>query len=332
MKNFFKFLKSPLFLPVAALLLLYTYWLFFIPTKTFFSNLPLRLGMLGLTIYLIIAILGKILVDNPRPFSLLHIIAALLSLFAFSYGVLYFSLMFEFYETRPVFASLFGIILISFVTFKKLVRQNKDQAIFFLITIPIFALAVFNFVIFCPTILATEVFTGYKYYVIEEIWDYTHSDTHFYKCKVLSIQCHHLGWTNYGNSGILVDEQKKEVSLIDPRGLRYTDGLNPRSYSAPGAQLGNHLYYLSEKCKNLNYSGPYQCETHTVIPYKCNLDNKSCDPLPFRIESRYEPDFYWDEDEIKNEVSLLDSDDETLIFTYGEHPQCYAEGCEILQQ
>jgi hypothetical protein len=332
MKKIFEFFKSPLFLPVAALLLLYSYWLFLIPSKPFFSNWALKPGMLCLMIYFAITVLGKIFVDSPRLFSLLHIIAVPLSLLGFSYGVLYFSLIFEFYEIRPVFASLFGIVLISVITYKKLSRQNKEQAVFFLITLPIFALAVFNFVAYCPTIWAAEEFEGYRYYVIEEFWDYTHSDTHFYKCKILSFQCNLLEWTNYGNSGILIDEQKKEVSLIDPRGLRYTDGLNPRRYNLPGTQLGDHLYYLSEKCNNFNYNGLYQCETYTFIPYECNFDNKSCDPLPIKIESRYESDFYWDEDETKNEVRLLDSDDETLIFTYGEHPQCYAEGCEILQQ
>lgn len=332
MKKFFEFFNSPLFLPVAALLLLYAYWLFLIPSEPFFSNWSLKLGMLCLVIYFAITVLGEIFVDTPRLFLLPYIIAVPLSLLAFSYGVVFFFLVFEIYEVRLVFAALFGIVLISIITYKKLVQQNRQQPILFLTPLPIFALAVFNFVAYCPTILAAEEFEGYRYYIIEEFWDYTYSDAYFYKCKILSFQCHQIGWTNYGNSGILVDEQKKEVSLIDPRGLRYTDGLNPRSYSAPGAQLGNHLYYLSEKCNNLNYNGLYQCETYTVIPYKCNLDNKSCDPLPFRIESRYEPDFYWDEDGIKNEVLLLDNDGETLIFTYGEHPQCYAEGCEILQQ
>lgn len=332
MKKITEFFKSPLFLPVAALLLLYSYWLFFIPSEAFFSNWDLRLGTLGLTIYFTIMVLGKVFVNSPRLLLIPYIIAVPLSLLGFSYGVLYLSLMFEFYETRPIFPSFLGIVLISVMTYKKLVRQNKEHAIFSVITLPIFALAVFNFVNFCPTILEAEVFEGHKYYVIEEIWDYTHSYNNFYKCKFLGPYCNILDGTNYGNPGILIDEQKKEVSLTDARGLRYTDGSNPRSYSLAGAQFVDHIYYLSEKCNHFNYNGLYVCETYTFIPYECGLDNKSCDPLPIKIESRYESDFYWDEDETKNEVRLLDSYDETLIFTYGEHPECYAEGCEILQQ
>lgn len=39
---------------------------------------------------------------------------------------------------------------------------------------------------------------------------------------------------------------------------------------------------------------------------------------------------YLEVDATKNEINLINYEDDTLIFTYGENPRCYVEGCEIL--
>ncbi len=337
MKKSVEFFKSPLFFPVAVLLVLYGYWLLFIPTKTFFSNLDLRLGILCLATYFTITVFHRILISNERLFFIPFIIAAPISLGGLFYGALYLFLMFtfDFYEYRPVFLSLLGILAIVVLTYKKLVSQNQPQAIFFLITTPIFVLAVFNFIIFSPKIWKTDQLGEYKYYIVEEIWDYPHSDTDFIKCKKLSFQCNYLSGIRFARPEIIVDEQNNEVSVIDARGLVYTDGLNPRRYTGhEGGQLGSNLYYLSEICHNFNFNQQGDCESYTLIPYECNIDNKSCDPLPIKFEGDF--DFYplWKTDDANNEISLLyaDNDNDVLIFTYGEHPRCFINECEILKQ
>ena len=174
--------------------------------------------------------------------------------------------IFDFYRERPVFLFLLGLILVVVIIYKKLKEHDKQLSIFFLTTFPIFALAIFNFIIYCPKVWVMKEFAGYKYYVIEEIWDYPHSDNNFYKCKQLSFHCELLDGTNYGNPEIIIDEQKREVSLADFRGLRYTDGFNPRSYDLAGVEYDNHIYYLTEKCNNFNYNGQNECETQTFMP------------------------------------------------------------------
>lgn len=335
MKKTVDFFKSPLFLPVAALLVLYGYWLLFIPSRKIFSNWDLRLGVICLTIYFIITILGKLFVNNQRLYFLPYIITVPISITGMYFGSMYLFLMliFGLYLYRPVFLSLLGIVALVVLTYKNLVSQNKQQAIFFLTTFPIFALAVFNFVVYSPTIWVTTSFGEYKYYVVEEIYDYPHSDTDFIKCKKLSFQCDYLNGIRFARPEIIVDEQNNEVSIIDARGLIYTDGLNPRKYTGhEGGQLGSNLYYLSQTCNNFNYNGHNECESYTFVPYECKLDNTSCNPLPIEIESDYESYYYWETDEIKREINLLYSDDEILIFTYGDHPQCYVEGCKISEE
>lgn len=335
MKKLVEFFKSLFFLPLAILMILYSYWLIFIPSKTFFSNWDLKLGIICLVIYFIITVIGKILINNQRLYLIPYIIATPISVVAIRLGASYLFLMFifDFYIYRPVFISLLGIGFLAVSIYKKLVNQDKRQFFFFLITFPVFALAVFNFVVYSPTIWATAGFESYKYYVVEEIYDYPHSNTYLIKCRKLSFQCNILSGTRFARPEIIVDYEKKEVNLISTRGLIYTDGANPRRYTGhEGGQLGSNIYYLSETCNNFNYDGRNECESYTFIPYECNLDNKSCDPLLIKIESNYESYFYWVTDEAKKEISLLYSDDEILIFTYGEHPRCYAEGCEILQQ
>lgn len=305
----------------------------FIPSKVFLENSDLRLGIICATIYFTITILGKFFV-NHRFYFLPNFIALPISVAATYFGALYLFLMFifDFYKDRPVFICLLGAVLIAVLVYKKLITQDKRQIFFFLTTLPVFALAVFNFIVYCPKVWAAEGFGKYKYYVIEEIYDYPHSDTYFLKCKKLSFQCDVLSGTQFARAEIIVDEDKKEVSFIDARGLVFTDGSNPRMYTGDeGGRLGNNLYYLAETCIKFNYDGRNECENYTFIPYECNLDNKSCDPLPIKIKSDYESYFYWEVNKVATEIDLLYSDDAVLFFTYGKHPKCYVEACEILQ-
>lgn len=246
---------------------------------------------------------------------------------------LFLMLIFDFYKYRPVFTSFFAIVFIVVFVYKKLVKQNKQQTFFFLTTLPIFTFITFNFVVYSPTVWATDELGDYKYYIVEEIWDYPHSDTDFIKCKKLSFQCDYLSGIRFARPEIVVDEQNNEVSVIDTRGLVYTDGLNPRRYTGhEGGRLGGNLYYLSEICRNFYQEG--DCKSYTFIPYECNVNNKSCDPLPIKFES--DIDFYplWETDDANNEISLhyVDNDNDVLIFTYGEHPRCFIIECEILKQ
>jgi hypothetical protein len=107
--------------------------------------------------------------------------------------------------------------------------------------------------------------------------------------------------------------------------LEYTYGEQPRYYDYP-AQLNTHLYYLAY------YHNPEPKST-TFWLYECNLNNTSCKQLPIRyVGFGYLRNTV--ADETTEEISVyIDNqmDQETLIFQWGEKPQCFVEGCEILK-
>ena len=132
---------------------------------------------------------------------------------------------------------------------------------------------------------------------------------------------------------------KNEINVMYTFGdgtskLIYTYGTPNRDYDGEPVQLGNHLYYLA-------YYRNSESNNRTYMLFQCNLDNKGCVRLPFEYQGfgRYTEVKV---DESTNELRLVfysDVDnvslkhiDETLIFTYGEHPTCHVEGCKILEE
>ena len=119
--------------------------------------------------------------------------------------------------------------------------------------------------------------------------------------------------------------------------LIYTNNTPNLNYDDP-VQLGNYFYYLAD------YSN-LEPRSRTYLLYQCNLDNTGCFRLPFEyleieVENSTEFDIIEAEaDESKNEIKVIFKKDfdistmkfaeEVHIFTYGEHPRCYVEGCEI---
>ena len=134
----------------------------------------------------------------------------------------------------------------------------------------------------------------------------------------------------------IYDKKTEEVSLVDVsegfEKLYETFGKSHRSYEGY-AKLETHLYYSSAKC-NRNKEGV--CETWTYVLYQCEMDNTSCTLLPIEYttgsdgwvnlqanEATEEIDFYFE--------SHYSTDDETLIYTYGQSPRCFVDGCIIIK-
>ena len=64
--------------------------------------------------------------------------------------------------------------------------------------------------------------------------------------------------------------------------LEYTDGKQPRRYIG-NAQVGNHNYYVSEVC--IKEADQYHnCAIDESNLYQCDLDNTSCEHLPFKYD------------------------------------------------
>ncbi|SRR6266498_513595 len=131
----------------------------------------------------------------------------------------------------------------------------------------------------------------------------------------------------------IYDKTTDEVSLVDVSGdfetLYETFGKSNRSYEGY-AKLGNHLYYASAKCDRIEKGF---CEAWIYVLYQCDLDNTSCKMLPIEYtttldgwgdlqarESTKEIDFYFD-------AGIWS--DAILIYTYGDSPRCFVDGCSI---
>lgn len=241
------------------------------------------------------------------------------------------------------YAYLAGLILLGlyalFATLTRLAgRFQVLQVLLFIPSAILFLGSIAHTISFFPKVEFTTKCNGKTYYIT---WMHPFGD---YQWTFDNVTI----WTGpftydsffFGYSGggyeIICDEEKKEANIIRMFNdvLVYTDGRNPRGYyNYTGTQLGDHLYFLAEQCNDWI---PSTCGSTTYTLYECNLSYKFCDPLPIQYTQYDSSDFLdLSTDENTNEVKLHEEDFETdenvLIFTYGEYPRCYVEGCEILK-
>ncbi len=115
--------------------------------------------------------------------------------------------------------------------------------------------------------------------------------------------------------------------------LTYADTEPPRHYDTQ-MPVGDHLYYTSLDCAAGPKDRPYICDIWSYGLYECGLDNLSCVALPFRYLGDYSFDTSMALNEATGELDLyFDIGDypghHTLIYSYGEHPRCYVDGCSL---
>jgi hypothetical protein len=221
------------------------------------------------------------------------------------------------------------------ITQKPPSKSKILSVVLFVITLPILGINILYFVSYYPAVLDKAEFGNFKYYISSGIDMDFHSHLTFYKCKKWGFYCIDL-YRTYDRQDfekIIIDKTENEVSAIsngrDSR-LVYTDGKNPRLYEGYPEQLGNHIYQVSTDYESTNCGNRY-CDQIIYTLYECNLDYKSCNSLPIQYTESYDGVPNLIANETTNEISAYDIYDETLIFTYGEHPRCYVEGCKILK-
>lgn len=335
MKKITQFFKSLLFLPVVIIFALYIYWLIVIPTSV--SSLFVLIFLVA--IYFAGTVVVRLFEKHWKPSLIIFLILLPISIY-----VVILEIWAHLWLTTDVgiHNHVIGVILaiVLLATHTILTFQNKTAKmplLLFTVMLPFFVLYFGYFVVFY---LSTEIiekaqFGNYTYIILDEKDSDFHGYETFYKCYKWGLTCENL-YSDYSSMGwkIIIDEQNKEVSLFEEgtSSLVYTDGKNPRAYNGTGGILYDHLYYLSEQCNNLNNDkGYYKCESYTYIPYNCNMRSVLCESIPIQYKEDNYDYYYWVEDELKNEISLYNEND-ALIFTYGEHPRCYVDGCEILKQ
>lgn len=150
-----------------------------------------------------------------------------------------------------------------------------------------------------------------------------------YKCNTNNIGCAEIpsydGYCTWGleNSKLVVNPTSNEVNVFldtipsDGFRLDFTYGSQPRSYmdEIEWADYDYYLAYFYDKSQSM----------FKYMLYKCNKDTVECSRLPFRYDTQ---DFQYGNlelDETTNEIKILIG--KKLIYTYGNSPRCYVDGC-----
>ena len=244
---------------------------------------------------------------------------------------------------------IFGLILLVIYIFSvgmlKLLKRHRFRRALFLV-IAIFFLAANAVLIYfyLPRLQASGRFGNATYYITSNLpfleccgyhqftkWEgMFHYESNFYRYNMPQVK-------------FIYDKKTDEVSIVDVSDdferLYETFGESHRTYEGY-AKLENQLYYSSAKyyrnkegvCETWTYI-LHHCETWTYTLFQCELDNTSCIVLPVEYttgedgcvnlqanRSTKEIDFYFES---------CYSDDGTLIYTYGQSPRCYVDGCSI---
>lgn len=212
---------------------------------------------------------------------------------------------------------------------------------------PLFSLGLFIFVtmlcclstniaIHLPTVLDKAVLDSETYYLTGELESFDIRAYHrLYRCNNRQIRCEMTSFYAGGGASFqplhLMINNVGKISVIytsvdGSSRLDYTLRKQSLFYDYP-AQLKNRLYYLA-------YYRNLDPRSVTYTLYECSLDNTSCKQLPFQyIGFGYLREITANEE--TGEINIIidnEVDQDTLIFTYGENPRCYVEGCEILEQ
>jgi len=191
-----------------------------------------------------------------------------------------------------------------------------------------------------PKVIETAKYNGTLYYLVtysnwpdHPWWDfYQLTKWHGLFNYEIDAQLDYLTW----KGKFFYDKKTNLVNIVavfdDRTYLLYTDDNPPRYYEKGSWQFEDYLYYISSKCSLKSYISKdkdiYTCERYTYTLYECELDNSGCAVLPFQYTG--EEDYaFLDISEETNEIDFHVND--TLAYSYGEHPRCSVAGCEILK-
>lgn len=247
---------------------------------------------------------------------------------------------------------IFALFYIGSTGFFMLTKEDSCLQVAFLTSsVLFFSLNVWNAVSGFPSIKDTTRFNGVTYYLTynhQSMIDTQYGGNYLAKWEgPFASELYGLR-TDWAQLEFMIDENSEVVNIVvrifdDTERLVYTDSEPPREYTLGSAQLGDHFYYVSPQCNIGEHRSA--CATLTYTLYRCKLDNTSCVLLPFQYTG--EEDYgYLKINEANNEIDFLvesrfiSSHDKSglpiypdiLVYSYGEHPRCYVEGCEILKE
>lgn len=154
-----------------------------------------------------------------------------------------------------------------------------------------------------------------------------------YKCNFKSLDCLLLvekSGPNYDwGADLILDQNQNELhfiqSFVGYKTLVYTYALISRDYITQ-IDSGEYFYTLAETGEEPNIDSKY-------FLYQCKKDFSSCHQLPFLYElisSESPVPMYFESADGNQEIQLFDKHG-SIIYSYGDAPKCYVEGCSIPQ-
>jgi hypothetical protein len=254
---------------------------------------------------------------------------------------------------RSYEAILYGCDLILWIgflfTFGAFIARKRIVLgiIFFLITIPCLSISTLGLIGHSPS---TSFFSDLpilydhaqldenSYYLTSEGGEWGLHYLYLYICENQSFYCEPMSLGRDHGGHLIVDAPDKEINIVDDmNGLIYTYGQQSRSYEEYSrTQFGNHLYYVSEGCNTWANDYHDSCGTYIYSLYECNLNNISCNRLPFQYIGEDGYSNLQVDDSAKEINFYLEpypyNDPGILIYTYSSHPRCYVNGCTITSE
>ncbi len=248
-------------------------------------------------------------------------------------------LVFKYYND-PNAGFLVGIVLfIALLIFIAIYRCVKDLSLKFA-TLTLIALLslinIWHIVAFFPKIENRVICDGRTYYItwMHPLGDYQWTFDQLTVWDGLQYESQFFGYLQ-DPFEIICDDERGAANIIRTINgvLTYSHGMKKVSYyDWAGTQLGQNRYFLAWQCDEW---GINTCDLETYTLHECTLEYKSCDPLLISYTDTSADILVLEADKISNEIRLYDDYDynleRILIFTYGENPRCYVEGCQILE-
>jgi hypothetical protein len=243
---------------------------------------------------------------------------------------------------KLAFSLPFILIVIGYI----LVVKSRHHALLkfavIFLSVPVFCLGSYILISY-PMLVDKKQFNDFTYYLNYEPQLFDPPVVNLYRCKSHSFSCQQTSFSSYAYpTGVIkyalgIDAANNEVTVLalyDSGNLfmEYAYGNPPRYYDYP-ERIGDELYYLAYY-RLSEAEIPYQ---YTWMLYRCNLDNTDCVRLPFQYTGDEDFITALEFNEATQEINLFFhyypyDENPTLIYTYGEHPRCYVEGCEILEK
>ena len=177
------------------------------------------------------------------------------------------------------------------------------------------------------------------YYVVEYPGYFDPPWTNYQLTKWRGLFKYESYWVGERSVEMRYDKKMKLVYIVTTMWdtLAFLDSTPPRKFDQYNeVEFNGKKYSLAIKC-HPDPLYPYLCKAYTFMVYQCELDHSTCVPFSFQYDDGYVREMNIEYGNAPNDINVYFNigdypGEKTLIFTQGNEPRCYVEGCEILSQ